>query len=150
MKGRARKSYTIEDYYESYIEYVSDSEIYKIEKKVFREILEDYFSFLANEVICKSKEVRLPARMGTLKVVKKKPKRYDFTYCRIDFNETRKMGKTILHLNEHSSGYNYKFHWEKKDILISNITMYELIMSRHNKRLLAKKIKSRDVDYIEA
>lgn len=146
---RSRKAYTIEDFYESYIEHVSDSELYKIEKKVFREILEDYFSFLADQVISKSKEVRLPARMGTLCVIKRKPKRYDFTYCRVDFNTTKQMGKTILHLNEHSGGYNYKFFWSKKDILISNISMYELIMSRANKRLLAKKIKSRDTDYIE-
>ena len=144
-----RKSYTIEDYYISYKEYTKDSPNYKITKSKFRDILEDYFSYLANDVIDKSKEIRLPARMGTLSVIKKKPKRYDFTYLSVDFNSTRQEGKTILHMNDHSDGYNYKFYWSKRDMLVANKSLYELVMTRRNKRALASKIKNKENDYVE-
>jgi hypothetical protein len=144
-----RNSYTIEDYYLSYKEYVSDNRLYQVSKAKFREILNDYFKYLATELIDNSKEIRLPARMGTLCVIKKKPKRYDFTYLRVDFHETKTCEKTVLHLNEHSDGYNYQFFWSKHDMLIKCKSMYELVMSRANKRRLAKEIKENKQDYIE-
>jgi len=144
-----RNSYTIADYYESYKEYTKNNEAYYIEYSKFREILTDYFKFLAEELIDNCKEIRLPARMGTLSVVKARPKRYDYSYLRVDFNGSRSSDKTLLHLNEHSGGFNYRFYWNKRDILIQNRSMYELVMSRANKRRLAYMIKIERKDYIE-
>jgi len=143
------KSYTLDDYFNSYKEYTSGNSAYIVSKKQFNALLKDYFSFLSRELIDNAKEIRLPARMGTLSVVKKKPKRYDFTYLRVDFHSTKECEKTILHLNEHSDGYNFRFYWCKKDILISNKSMYELVMSRANKRKLAHMIKVEHKDYME-
>jgi len=143
------QSYTLEDYFNSYKEYTSGNPAYTVSRKQFNSLLKDYFKFLSAELIDNSKEIRLPARMGTLVVTKKKPKRYDFTYLRVDFHSTKESEKTILHLNEHSDGYNFRFHWCKKDMLISNKNMYELVMSRANKRRLAYMIKVEHKDYIE-
>ena len=143
------KSYTLDDYFESYKEYTSGNPAYIVSKKQFNALLKDYFSFLSKELIDNAKEIRLPARMGTLAVIKRKPKRYDFACLRVDFHSTKESDKTILHLNEHSDGYNFRFHWCKKDILISNKSMYELVMSRANKRRLAHMIKVEQKDYME-
>jgi Tfp pilus assembly protein PilZ len=148
-KKRVKHSYTIEDYYNSYKDYISDNPIYNISKKQYSDLLKDYFKFLALELIDKAKEVRLPARMGTLTVIKTKPKRYDFTYLRVDFNETKNSDKTILHLNEHSDGFNFRFFWSKRDIILDQKSLYELVMSRANKRHLAHVIKTKQKDYIE-
>lgn len=139
----------MDDYFDSYREYTSDNPAYKVTSKQFTLLIKDYFKFLATELIDKAKEIRLPARIGTLSVVKKKPKRYDFTYLRVDFNETKQNDKTILHLNEHSNGFNFRFFWCKKDMLVDNKSMYQLIMSRANKRRLAYMIKTEHKDYIE-
>lgn len=149
MARSDRNSYTIEDYYQSYKEYTKDNPLYKISKAKFRNILKDYFKFLASEIIDGAKEVRLPARMGTLYVIKIKPKKFGFNHCRVDFYNTKEYNKTIFHLNEHSDGYKYMFRWRKFDILIKHKSLYELIMTRDNKRRLAKIIKNKEKDYIE-
>ena len=87
--------------------------------------------------------------MGSLYVFKKKPIKYNFTYLRVDFKATKDMNKTILHLNEHSDGYNYRFRWSKKDMMLKNSSLYELVMTRKNKRRLANAIKNEGKDYIE-
>lgn len=149
MELSKHKSYTLDDYFRSYSDYIKDNILYKVSRKKFYAIVQDYFIFLSNELIDKSKEIKLPARMGTLCVIKKKPARYDNNCLRVDFNSTREENKTIFHMNEHSDGYNFRFHWAKGGMLVENKTMYELVMSRANKRRLAYMIKVERKDYIE-
>lgn len=144
-----RKSYTIADYYESYCGYVEDNPLYQVSYKVFRSIVSDYFRYLRDEIIENGKEVRLPCRMGTLQVVKHKPKTYTSKSLRIDFKATKEAGKTIYHLNEHTNMYKYRFLWSKQNMLTKNKTKYQLIMTRANKRRLAYLLKNRVRDYIE-
>lgn len=142
-------SYTIDNYYDSYKEYTLGNTAFKVSRRKFKEVLNDYFKFIADELIVNSKEFRLPARMGWLSVIKVKPKKYDSTTLRVDFNETRLNEKTVLHLNEHSGGYNFRFFWWKRDMIVENKSMYQLVMSRANKRRLAYMIKTEHKDYIE-
>jgi hypothetical protein len=148
-KKNRHLSYTIEDYFLSYKEAVVGNRLYDVPKHKFYSIIKDYFKFLSSELLDNSKEIRLPARMGTLSVVKKKPKRYDSNSLRVDFQSSRDNKKLILHLNEHSDGYNFSFFWCKKDIMITNKQYYQLIMTRANKRRLAELIKTNKNDYIE-
>ena len=69
------KSWTGKDFYQSYCEYVEDNPLYQVEYRVFRDIINDYFRYLRDEIIENGKEVRLPCRMGTLSIVKHKHKR---------------------------------------------------------------------------
>jgi hypothetical protein len=43
---------------------------------VFRDIINDYFKYLRDELIENGKEIKLPCRLGTLSIVKHKPKEY--------------------------------------------------------------------------
>lgn len=143
------KSYVGKDFYKSYMEYVDDNPLYQVEYRKFRDIINDYFRYLRDEIIENGKEVRLPCRMGTLQVVKHKPKTYTSKSLRIDFKATKEAGKTIYHLNEHTNMYKYRFLWSKQNMLTKNKTKYQLIMTRANKRRLAYLLKNRVRDYVE-
>lgn len=143
------KSYVGKDFYESYCEYVKDNPLYQVEYNTFRSIINDYFRYLRDEIIERGKEVRLPCRLGTLRIVKHKPKQWNNKSLRIDYGESKKHGKLLYHLNEHSDGFKYRFYWNKHNVIITNKIKYQLVMSRDNKRRLAQIIKNREHDYIE-
>ncbi len=144
-----RVSYTTEDFYESYAQYMADNPLYLIDKHTFKSVLRDYFKALSYLLIEKSAEIKLPSRMGSMCIVKRKPRKFNSDSLRVDFKASRDMKKMILHLNEHSDGYNYRFHWFKGNVITKNKSMYELVMSRANKRRLAYLIKNKLTDYIE-
>lgn len=142
------KSYVIKDFYKSYCEFVEGNRLYQVSISTFRSVLSDYMKHMMNEVLIKSKEFKMPGRVGSLYVVKKKPPTTR-DRLRVDFKATNEMGKTILHLNEHSDGYNFRFFWSKANTIVRYKTTYELVMSRANKRQLASIIKNKQADYIE-
>src|SRR5699024_6379305 len=143
------KSYTGKDFYKSYIDYVGDNPLYQVENKRFRDIINEYFKYLRDELIENGKEIKLPCRLGTLSIVKHKPKEYSGRSLRIDYAETKKVGKIVYHLNEHSNFYKYRYYWNKHNILNHKKTMNQLIMTRDNKRRLAQIIKNKERDYLE-
>ena len=55
----------------------------------------------------------------------------------------------IFHLNEETGGYKYRFYWNKQNMLTTNKTHYQLIMTRDNRRHLAQILKSHKRDYCE-
>ena len=143
------KSYVGYDFYKSYMEYVKDNPLYQVEYRKFRDIINDYFKYLRDELIENGREIKLPCRMGTLRIVKHKPKEYTGKSLRIDYGETKKLGKVVYHLNEHSNYFKYRAYYNKKNILTRNKTKYQLILTRDNKRRLAYIIKNRIRDYVE-
>lgn len=149
MQNYKKQSYTIIDFYFSYMESVKDNELYQVEYKVFRALLVDYFRYLRDEIIENCKEVRLPCRLGYLSIIKHKPKTYTNRSLRIDYGESKKQGKMIFHLNEHTNEYKYRFYWDKKNMITTNKTHYQLIMTRANKRRLATLLKHNLRDYPE-
>ena len=116
---------------------------------MFRDIINDYFKYLRDELIENGKEVKLPCRMGTIQIVKHKPKEYTGKSLRIDYAESKKAGKVIYHLNEHSNFYKYRIYWNKQNMITPNKTKYQLVMTRDNKRHLAQIIKNHIRDYRE-
>ena len=61
-----RKCYTIADFYKSYLEYIEKETVYDVGYKKFRMILNDYFKYIANQVMLEGKEFKFPCRLGTL------------------------------------------------------------------------------------
>lgn len=143
------KSYTGKDFYKSYIDYVGDNPLYQVEYRVFRDIINDYFKYLRDELIENGKEIKLPCRLGTLSIVKHKPKEYSGRSLRIDYAETKKVGKIVYHLNEITNGCKFRFYWNKHNMLVKNKIKYQLVMTRANKRRLAYILKNRIRDYVE-
>lgn len=142
------QSYTTGDFYEHYMSVIQKESAYDIDIATYRNILGDYMKYIMHRIIDCSEEIKLPGRFGRVYVVKKKPVKYTPAHCGVDYQATASVGKWVIFLNEHSNGYHYRFKWEKFRAYIRNITMYEMVMSRENKRTLAKRIKSGEVDYI--
>ena len=142
------KSYVIHDFYNSYIESIGSNYLFNVPESVFRSIIYDYMKHIMEEVLLKSKEFRLPGRMGHISVIKHRPQTTR-KKLRVDFKATKEHEKTILHLNEHSDGYNYRFYWRKNEMIVRYKTLYSMVMCRANKRRLAQIIKNKQADYVE-
>lgn len=142
------QSYTIKDFYNSYIDYIETGTQYDIPYTTFKAIIIEYFQHIKDNLIENSKEIKLPCRLGTLAIVKRKPKNYDSKSLRVDYHATKLYSKTIYHLNEHSNGWKYNFHWSKKDMCVKNKSAYQFVACRALKRQLAQYIKNNIHDYI--
>lgn len=55
--------------------------------------------------------------------------------------EAKNNKQLVFHFNEDTNGVRYKFKWFKKNSLVSNKTLYDLVFTRANKRKLASLIK---------
>lgn len=60
-----------------------------------------------------------------------------------DSDSTAKKNKQLVyHFNEDTNGIRYKFFWSKNRVLVSNKTLYNLRMTRTNKRELSRLVKN--------
>jgi len=127
----------------------SEEEIEKIlvDKSLYQTICDEFNKLLIDEILINSEEIRLPYRLGTLRIKKSKMKYDDKNKLKIDWAASKKLGKRIYHLNDHTGGYKYKFYWTKG--IVKNITAYSFIPTRTNTRRLASilKDKNRELDY---
>ena len=142
-----KKSYTISDFYEFYLSYIERETVYDVDYKTYRQIVEDYFKYVVEEIMENSREFKLPCRLGNLSIVKRQPKNFDNKSLRIDYHESKVQGKAVYLINEQRNYYKFRFLWSKKDCLLTNKTKYQFVASRANKRRLAQIIKNREHDY---
>lgn len=143
------KSYTIPSFYNAYIDDVEKNTVYDIPYNTYRQIVTEYFQYLRDQLIEESKCVKLPYRLGSVQIIKNKPKFYDKRSLRIDYQASKQYDKMIFLTNEHSDFYKYRCYWCKQDMIVPNKTKYQLTMTRANKRNLAQIIKNKVHDYEE-
>tara|TARA_B100001093_G_C26845837_1_gene1022734 strand:+ start:444 stop:908 length:465 start_codon:yes stop_codon:yes gene_type:complete len=119
----------------------------QVDKQMFRKICDEFNKLIIQQILLNSEEIRFPYRLGTLRVKKSKMKYDDKNKLKIDWDASRKLGKRIYHLNDHTGGYKYRFYWTKG--IVKNITAYSFIPTRTNTRTLASilKDKNRQLDY---
>lgn len=142
-------SYTIPSFYNHYLSNIERDTVYDIPYSTYRKIVTDYFLYIRDEMLDRSREVKLPYRLGSIQIVKKRPKYLDSRSLRIDYQSTKSLGKLVYLTNEHSDWFKYRLHWKKYDILIPNKNKYQLVLTRANKRNLAYIIKNKIHDYQE-
>ena len=143
------KSYTIASFYNDYLDSIERDTVYDIDYTKYRNIVTDYFQHLRQKLIEEGKMIKLPYRMGNVQIIKSKPKHLDKRSLRIDYQATKKTGKLIFLLNEHSDMYKFRYWWNKIDMVVPNKNKYQLIATRSNKRRLAQIIKNKELDYQE-
>lgn len=147
--AKRTKSYTIASFYNDYLNNIEKDTVYDIDYTKYRAIITDYFNYLQNQLIEEGKRVKLPYRMGTLQIIKSRPKHLDKRSLRIDYQATKQTGKLILLLNEHSDMFKMRCWWNKTDMMVPNKSKYQLVLTRANKRRMAVIIKNRLIDYEE-
>lgn len=144
-----RKSYTIADFYINYKQQIDANTQYDVNLKTYKAIVTDYFKYIRDEIMQNCKEFKLPCRLGTLQIIKHQPKEFSGKSLRWDWKATKETGKPVYLLNDHSGYFKYRFHWSKKNCLLTNKSKYQFIASRENKRTLASIIFAKLKDYRE-
>ena len=109
-----------------------------VSKKEYRSICYDFNKEIVKDVL-KGRVTKLPYYLGALW-----GKKFKSSKLQVDFAETKRLGKTIVHLNEHSDGYSVRWAWEKKNNLITNLKYYTFVPSRENARALSGEVKKPD------
>lgn len=113
-----RKSYTTTDFYESYKQYIEPNTPYDIDLQTYKNIINDYFKYIRDEVMYNCKEFKFPCRLGTLQIIKHQPKEFTGKSLRWDWKATKETGKPVYLLNDHSNYYKYRFFWSKKIVYL--------------------------------
>lgn len=144
------KSYNVRD---SYKLYKAEREN-PVDIKVYVSIISGFVKFLTRKLFQRG-EITLPERMGTINIVGKKS-RITIEEGQIkglapDWKSTNELWERdeeakarkqlVFHFNEETNGIRYRFFWSKNRMMVSNKTLYRLVMTRTNKRDLAKLIK---------
>jgi hypothetical protein len=148
-KNKVKDPYTVKDIYSFYITDIGLNSLYYVEQKEYCDIIYDFYKTIIERILYENALFKMPYGIGDLSVGKTKVKLDRLNILSVDWINTVDNGKYIYHLNEHSKGFKYFFHWSKKRKKIKNQYYYKLVMTRANKRLLAKLIKSGKYDYFE-
>ena len=148
-KNKVQHPYCLPDIYEYYTNYTGNNDMYNISKEEFSNIISDFYKNIVSAVLRKNIVFKMPYTMGSLRVVKTKVSLKRLNILSVNWKETVNQSKYIHHLNEHSRGYKYYFFWNKHNQKNKNMFFYRLVMTRSNKRTLAKLIKSNKYDYFE-
>jgi hypothetical protein len=136
---------------DSYKQYKADYPRSHVDIKTYKKVCLTFFR-VSVECLLDGMEVKIPF-MGSFKVAKRKR---DFNKLQPNWVETKKLWdedpeakknkKLVYHLNEHSKGFYYRFHWRKG--MVKNISAYSFLPVRSAKSLLAKAILVNKKDYI--
>lgn len=142
---------------ESY-KYYKENAPEPVDIKTYLKIASQFITFLMGKVF-EGSEVKLPARLGSFKIVGTKVKPRigedgEIKGLAPNWPETKKLWEKdpeakarkqlVYCFNEHTNGIKYKLAWAKKNVNIKNKTVYSFKLSRANKRKiheLAKKGK---------
>ena len=133
------RSKTLKDSFKNYKE-----EGGELDYTEYRDICEKYNEYIVYRIIEDTLEFKLPERLGSIRVRKIKGKTGG---KRIDWALTKKYNKKIYHLNMHTDGYYYKWHWKKQNALFTNKSVYSFKPLRRHKREMAQLLKENKVDY---
>lgn len=119
------------------------------------QIVNQFMKFLINRLFEKG-QVSLPEKLGNLQIVGKKVKvkiedgqikglAPDWVKTKELWEkdtEAKKNKQLVYHFNEQTNGVRYRFFWSKNRILVSNKTLFNIKMTRTNKRTLSQLVKN--------
>lgn len=158
---RKPKRYGLKDIYA----YYKKNSKNPVSSTLFREVWQDFANVITDDIV-NGRDFLMPFRIGVLGIRKHKIRvklnpdgTIDKRYLRPDWKatnelwerdqEAKKNKQLVFHLNKHFGGFNCKWFWDKSTCMLINQSAYSLVMSRENKRKLAKAIFSGEVDYYE-
>ena len=142
--------YNLRDTYTVYKAY-SES---PVDIKTYLQIVKKYMKFLVSRLLDRG-EIMIPERLGTLHVHGRKSKIVlegdtikglapDWVGTKLLWHSdpvAKENKQLVYHFNEDTDGIRYKFFWSKRRVLVPNKTLFNLRMTRTNKRALSNKIK---------
>ena len=150
--NKVENPYKLKHFYSFYMNEVKGNRLYEVEFTLYKALVGECFKRVMVGILYDNKFFKMPYSLGTISVQKRKVNLATLRGhpSRVDWETTNKIGKITYHLNEHSHNYRYWFRWDRRRAQRKNLRFYKLTMTRQNKRLLAKLIKSGKYDYFEA
>lgn len=107
--------------------------------KEYVQICTAHNKLLMELVLYYSANIRLPHRLGYLRIKKTK---MNYKYLKLDYGTYNKTGEMVYHLNEHSDDFKARFLWEKSKCVVKGKRPYCFQPTREHKRSLAEIMKS--------
>lgn len=145
-KNKIQSPYCFKDMYADYIKDKPVDSPYYITYNEYVEYCSIFYKSISKLIIDDNYRFKLPGSLGEVYIIKRK-----LNYKHkpiIDWELTLKEGRKSYNFNHHTGGFSYKFFWTKPH-RIKNKFMYRLVLTRTNKRYLAKAIKENKKDYFE-
>ena len=145
-----KKFYNIRD---SYVVYKNMS-VNPINISQYVQIINHFMKFLSSKLLSTG-EINIPERLGKLSIFGKKVnvriEDGEIKGLAPDWVKTKQLWESdeeaknnkqlVYHFNEETNGIRYKFSWSKNRVLVSNKTLYNLRMTRSNKRELSRLVR---------
>jgi len=148
-KNVVQDPYTIQDSYLDYVTQYPEGSINYLTYAEYRDITTMFFKHLVDRIVYKSLTVTLPFRLGEITVEKHKPAYKSLRNMVIDWDRSKELSKQVRQFNEHSNGYIYKFHWDRRKCITPHHASYVFKPSRSIKREVARLVKTKENDYFE-
>ena len=122
---RKHFSITLKDFYRKYradqrAEGKPCSEI--LSEKRYKKLMESFFTAIMHKIIYENHTFLMPHSLGSITV--KTYKNDNLRKCKVDFNQTKKLGKVVRHLNRHTYGDAFGIGWDKSYVQFRNNTFY--------------------------
>lgn len=110
----------------------------KINLKKYLEIIDEFNTEIMDLIASSTFIFNLGSNLGNISI---KNRKIDFskTTLKVNYEESKKVGYIIYHLNEHTNYKYYKYYWTKG--VLKDIHSFTFIPTRDNQRNLAKKLK---------
>lgn len=124
----------IYDMYRFYRERIKDP----LSFELFRKIIFQHNRQLMTEVLQGAANVRLPNRLGFIRVRKTK---MNYKHLKFDYGTYNKTGVKAFHLNEHSDDFKARVLWDKSRCIVKGKRPWSFKPSRENARMLSTIMK---------
>lgn len=145
-----KKHVNLTDSYETYSS-VSDEPLIC---KDYLIIVKEFMKFLSTTCIEKG-EILLPEGLGKIVVIGRTRKAVIkdglITGLPVNWKETKELWardkqaeenkQLVFYFNEETNGVIYKFSWRKSRVLVPNKSLYNVVMTRKNKRTLSSRVQ---------
>lgn len=139
---------------DSYVIYKHSSDN-PMDIKKFILITNSFMKFLSKKLL-DTGSITIPERLGNLNIIGRKVKVRvedgEIKGLAPDWAKTKQLWdqdsvakenkQLVYHFNEQTNGIRYKFFWSKNRVLVSNKTLYNLKLTRTNKRELSQLVKN--------
>jgi hypothetical protein len=145
----------------------STSELEKVGYSTYAKVLNEFNKAVVHEILQSAFEYIMPCRLGTLRIKKYKPTikvlkngsikgklKPDWKATKelwAKNEDAKKNKKLVYHTNDHSDGYEYKWHFSNYRSTCKNKSAYCFVPSRTNKRAITALVKDENFkgDYYE-
>lgn len=113
----------------------------KYSKKRYKDIMLSFFYELSKAIIYEKYTYKVPLGGGSIRIVKITGS----TNKTLDYKYYKETGIKRFHLNRHTNGFYFKWHWFTRQCKYTNYKLYKMIPNRGNDRIIGTRGLARHI-----